>query len=59
VGGFHVGGVQEQVGELDVIEAAFTKLADGDVKLGADPRHVTPRDVLLRDARSRWVSVRA
>ncbi len=41
--GLHVGGVQEQVGELDVIEAAFTELADGDVELGTDPRHVTLR----------------
>jgi hypothetical protein len=34
--GFDVGGVEEQVGELDVIQAPLAELADGDVELATD-----------------------
>ncbi len=42
--GLHVGRVQEDVGELDVIEAAFAELVHRAVELGADAADLTLGD---------------
>ncbi len=42
--GLDVGGIEEHIGELDVIETPLPKLVDRTVELSADPRHLTLGD---------------